>query len=201
MEWQESQARLSIHILLYRSKLCIYYRISCLKLLLLSVSILCLSPCSHFHEVFWEVSYLVGRVCLSSTIDYYHDTPQSGCIPIFTFSLAGYSVSLYFFQHLMLFYSTVFLNLMRVKLYLICTSLMIIKFRICFIFLAFLVDQTVKNLSAMQETPIWSLGQEDLWRRKWQPMPVLLPGEFHEQRSLVGYSPWGHKESDTTEVT
>ena len=37
------------------------------------------------------------------------------------------------------------------------------------------------------------------WRRKWQPTPVLLPGKFHGQRSLVGYSPWGRKESDTTE--
>ena len=37
------------------------------------------------------------------------------------------------------------------------------------------------------------------WRRKWQPTPVLLPEKFHGWRSLVGYSPWGHKESDTTE--
>ena len=37
------------------------------------------------------------------------------------------------------------------------------------------------------------------WRRKWQPTPVFLPGESHGQRSLVGYSPWGRKESDTTE--
>ena len=37
------------------------------------------------------------------------------------------------------------------------------------------------------------------WRRTWQPTPVLLPGKSHGQRSLVGYSPWGHKESDTTE--
>ena len=29
------------------------------------------------------------------------------------------------------------------------------------------------------------------WRREWLPTPVILPGEFHEQRSLVGYSPWG----------
>ena len=36
-------------------------------------------------------------------------------------------------------------------------------------------------------------------RRKWQPIPVFLPGEFHEQRSLAGYSPWGCKESDTPE--
>ena len=37
------------------------------------------------------------------------------------------------------------------------------------------------------------------WRRKWHPTPVLLPGKSHWLRSLVGYSPWGHKESDTTE--
>ena len=45
----------------------------------------------------------------------------------------------------------------------------------------------------------------DLWvrkilsRRKWQPTPVPLPGKSHGQRSLVGYNPWGHKGSDTTE--
>ena len=38
-----------------------------------------------------------------------------------------------------------------------------------------------------------------LWRRKWQPTPVFLPGESHGQRSLVGYSPRGRKELDTTE--
>ena len=37
------------------------------------------------------------------------------------------------------------------------------------------------------------------WRRKWQPTPVFFPREFHGQRSLVGHSPWGHKESDPTE--
>ena len=39
------------------------------------------------------------------------------------------------------------------------------------------------------------------WRRKWQPTPLSLPGEFHGQCSLVGYSPWGRKDSDTTEAT
>ena len=39
------------------------------------------------------------------------------------------------------------------------------------------------------------------WRRKWQPTPVFLPGKFHGQQSLVGYSPWGHKETDTAEHT
>ena len=38
-------------------------------------------------------------------------------------------------------------------------------------------------------------------RREWQPSPVFLPGKSHGQRSLVGYSPWGCKESDTTEAT
>ena len=37
------------------------------------------------------------------------------------------------------------------------------------------------------------------WRKKWQPTPVLLPGKSHGWRSLVGYSPWGRKKSDTTE--
>ena len=37
------------------------------------------------------------------------------------------------------------------------------------------------------------------WRREWLPTPAFLPGEFHGQRILVGYSPWGHKESDMTE--
>ena len=37
------------------------------------------------------------------------------------------------------------------------------------------------------------------WRREWLLTPVFFPGEFHGQRSLVGYSPWCHKELDTTE--
>ena len=51
----------------------------------------------------------------------------------------------------------------------------------------------------MQETQVPFLSQEDPWRRKWQLTPVLLPRKFHGWRSLVGYSPWGHKESDRTE--
>ena len=39
------------------------------------------------------------------------------------------------------------------------------------------------------------------WRRIWQPTPVFLPREFRGQRRLVGYRPWGHKESDLTEAT
>ena len=39
------------------------------------------------------------------------------------------------------------------------------------------------------------------WRRVWQPSPVFLPEKSHGERSLAGYSPWGHTESDITEVT
>ena len=38
-----------------------------------------------------------------------------------------------------------------------------------------------------------SLGGKIPWRRKWQPTLVFLPGEFHGQRSLVGYNPWSHQ--------
>ena len=54
--------------------------------------------------------------------------------------------------------------------------------------------QLVKNLPAMRETWLQSLGWEDLWRRERLPTPVFWPGEFHGL-----YSPWGSKESDTTE--
>ena len=37
------------------------------------------------------------------------------------------------------------------------------------------------------------------WKKEWHPTPVFLPGESHGQRSLVGHSPWGHKESNMTE--
>ena len=61
------------------------------------------------------------------------------------------------------------------------------------------VAQWVKRLPTTRETRVRSLGREDPQRRKWQPTPVLLPGKSHGLRSLVGYRPWGRKESDTTE--
>ena len=60
--------------------------------------------------------------------------------------------------------------------------------------------QAVKNLPAMQETQVQSLGQEVPWRRKWQPMPVFLPGESMD-RGARWPTPLGSKKSDTTEVT
>ena len=58
--------------------------------------------------------------------------------------------------------------------------------------------QIVKNLPAMQETWFLSLGWKDPRKREWLPVSVCLPREFHGQRSLAGYSQWGHKESDMT---
>ena len=60
------------------------------------------------------------------------------------------------------------------------------------------VAQTVKNMSAVRG-PSFDPWFEKIWRREWQPTPVFLPGKSHGQRSLVGHSPWGLKESDTTE--
>ena len=49
----------------------------------------------------------------------------------------------------------------------------------------------VKNLPAMQETQVWSLRQENPLEKGMTTTPVFLPGKFHGQRSLQGYSPWG----------
>ena len=55
-------------------------------------------------------------------------------------------------------------------------------------------------LPAMQKTQVqYTWVGKIPGRREWQPTPVFLPGEFHGQRSLVDFGPWGHKESDTTE--
>ena len=63
----------------------------------------------------------------------------------------------------------------------------------------------VKNCLPMQvdvKRPRFNLWVGKILRRRtWQPTPVYWPGKFHAQRSLAGYSPWGHQESDTTEAT
>ena len=56
------------------------------------------------------------------------------------------------------------------------------------------IAQMAKNLPVRQETMVWSLGWEVFQRREWQSTPVFLPGEFYGQRSLEGYSSWGHKD-------
>ena len=68
------------------------------------------------------------------------------------------------------------------------------------------VAQVVKNLLAVQETQIQTLGQEAPLEKSMEcsclvflpATPVFLPGEFHGERSLVGYSPWRPKELDKT---
>ena len=59
--------------------------------------------------------------------------------------------------------------------------------------------QSIKNPPAVQEIQVQSLGWKDPLEKEWQPTPGFLPGELHGQESLVGYSSWGPKESDTTE--
>ena len=54
-------------------------------------------------------------------------------------------------------------------------------------------------LTARGSTSLLDLGTLVSWRSQWHPTPVLLPGKPHTRRSLVGYRPWGHEESDTTE--
>ena len=53
------------------------------------------------------------------------------------------------------------------------------------------MSQMVKNLPAVQEPGFDPCVRKIPWRREWLPTPVFLPGEFHGQRRLVGYSPWG----------
>ena len=59
--------------------------------------------------------------------------------------------------------------------------------------------QMVKCLLTMQETWVQSLHREDSLEKEMATAPVFLPGEFHGQRSLVNYGPWGYKESETTD--
>ena len=57
----------------------------------------------------------------------------------------------------------------------------------------------VRNLPAMQETGLNPWVRKIPWRREWLPRHIFLSGEFHGQRRLAGYSPWGQKELDVTE--
>ena len=62
----------------------------------------------------------------------------------------------------------------------------------------FLFYRTCVSCIRWQILYCWALGKIP-WRRKWQPTPVFLPGKSRGQRSLAGYSLWGHKESDMTQ--
>ena len=56
-------------------------------------------------------------------------------------------------------------------------------------------------MQEIEETWVRSLGQEDPLEEEMATHSVFLLGKFRGQRSLVGYSPWDHKELDTTEAT
>ena len=62
-----------------------------------------------------------------------------------------------------------------------------------------LVAQTIRNLPAMQETWVQSLGWDNLLVKGMATHSIVLPGKPHGQRNLMGYSSWGHKELDETE--
>ena len=64
---------------------------------------------------------------------------------------------------------------------------------------ASLVAKIVKNLPAMQETQVQSLGQEDFLEKEMATYSSTLAWKIHGRRSLVGYSPWDRKELDMTE--
>ena len=80
----------------------------------------------------------------------------------------------------------------------ICVHIYIYIYICTFIKLA-LVAQMVKNLSAMWEAWVRSLGCDDPLEKEMATHSNIFPGECHGQRSLAGCSPWGHRELDTTE--
>ena len=63
------------------------------------------------------------------------------------------------------------------------------------------VNIDILGISKLRWTGKGEFNSDDhyIWRRQWQPTPVLLPGKYNGRRSLVGCSPWGRKESDMNE--
>ena len=78
-------------------------------------------------------------------------------------------------------------------------ALFLVLFKVPLYCSPFLVAQRVKCLPAIQETWVQSLGQEDLLEKEMATHSSTLAWKIPWKRSLVGYNPWGHKESDTTE--
>ena len=70
---------------------------------------------------------------------------------------------------------------------------------VIFIFWCFPGGSVVKNFPANAGDRNSIPGSRIPWKKKWHPTPVFLPAESHGQVSLAGYSPWGHKQLDTTE--
>ena len=63
----------------------------------------------------------------------------------------------------------------------------------------YIQEDLVKLVNSAISSPLFLQRWTYSWRRQWHPTPVLLPGKSHGWRSLVGCSPWGRQESDTTE--
>ena len=61
------------------------------------------------------------------------------------------------------------------------------------------MDCSTLSFPVLHYLPEFAQSHIHWWRRQWQPTPVLLPGKSHGRRNLVGCSPWGSEESDTTE--
>ena len=61
-----------------------------------------------------------------------------------------------------------------------------------------MVKNLLANVGGAEDAGLIPGLQKFPWIRKWQPTPVFLPGKSHGQKSLAGYSQWGHKKSDTT---
>ena len=61
------------------------------------------------------------------------------------------------------------------------------------------MPQHISEVLSASPQHLWQFNYRRPWRKKWQPIPVFLPGKSHGQKSQVGYSPWGLKESDMTE--
>ena len=98
-------------------------------------------------------------------------------------------------HYLFLFYLYIFLF---VKI----SSTHYISFCILFFKLIYVSSKSISIIRKVFSFVCWFHDYIVLcWRRKWQPTPVFLPRESHGQWYLVGYSPWGHKEWDTTEAT
>ena len=75
------------------------------------------------------------------------------------------------------------------------TSLLFLSLFLCDL----MVAQVVKNSPGYRRPSFNPWVRNIFWRREWKPTPVFLPGEFHGQRSLAGYSPCGRKKSDMIE--
>ena len=122
-----------------------------------------------------------------------------GCHDLLRRSSSPRGSTLYSLCNVLIFLCLWKFSLLSTLLYLILTYAFILLFSKypCHYWVswAFLVAQTVRNPLALGRPGFNPWVGKIPWRRTWES--VFLPGEFHGQRNLVGYSPWGHKESGT----